>query len=1121
MKGDEISTVADSVIEELVETEPDPVARRHTIKRNSPIIVGDVRPRAHNFPKFGASPAETQRASDCWRAHAVSFAHAPQAKMKEMCRFGTIAGNIFSERDVDLAWDLFGPCEVCIRMHTKQEPSRASTREPWRCVGENVAIDSVKMRGVTIGGNNWRFYGVDLYSGYMVVVFAKSKDVKSIISVFGHIISHFNSFGHRILSITTDAEANFGAAESWLNTANIQYGSTVPGRHNKPVERYIQKAEIMEGKLLGQLPVILPVHLDAELCYEAVQQINRIPCKASGYMSPVEVVTGRKPDVQDLVFGQAVVVADRHGSRHQRSITAILMSTSLDRTNKYRVYCPDTNSMCIKGKAIPVRDYPEAWHFPLKTGSSLAKYQVANDLRQAALGNVLVATSRPVGVNIYPQSGVQVVPIQDSRVSGFFPVEATDSDDDENSPDFTPVSETTDWLSAIADRNATASTIDLAPAAVLASAAAGAAVDTTTAATPTSPTGVYFAPTVTPEPVAAPEPVAVSESANVEMSPLAPSPAAIHSEAPAEQTNRRGVERRQAATRVTDYADFNRFGHGHRHLNAESVLESMLLSDPLFISVRRCSIKKALAGARATDSVKAIEAELTQLFDTNKALLPMAMNTLSSQDIKQAVLLFPFLTEKYRQSMYEKMKCRVVAGGHLQQEGTFGETSSPTVNPIAVFILLHLAANLDRELFTADVPGAFLIPPMDPSEAPLYGYIDPTLASIAVKLFPHFKKYVTKNGMLYFRFNKYVYGLKQASAKFYEFLHKYLTEELGFVVSSADRCVFIHVCKKNGVTIILLHVDDLLMSSTVEGKEWILEHLIRAFNVTTQLGLIFDYLALTVERDRENRTIRVTMPGYTRKIIEGFPADMLPADSPASLDLFDDDSDEKMCKPFDFTVFASLLMTLMFMARFVRADTLLPVSFLATKMQSPTHGDYKKLTRVVRYLKKYPDIGVTLGGRENGYEFEAHADASHHVHPDAKGQGGILLTMGKRAVYAKTFKLKLTTMSSTESELVVQTEAMTYIIWVRALLRDLGFECLSPTTLFQDNQSAIQMTNAGRGSFKRTKHLVGRFTFCKELIDEGVVVLEWCQTGDMQADFLTKPKPGAQLVHDCARAGIN
>ena len=66
--------------------------------------------------------------------------------------------------------------------------------------------------------------------------------------------------------------------------------------------------------------------------------------------------------------------------------------------------------------------------------------------------------------------------------------------------------------------------------------------------------------------------------------------------------------------------------------------------------------------------------------------------------------------------------------------------------------------------------------------------------------------------------------------------------------------------------------------------------------------------------------------------------------------------------------------------------------------------------------------------------------------------------------------------------------------------------------VYQDNKSSILLEKNGKASSsKRTKHINIRYFFITDRISQGEMSVEWCPTGDMIADFATKPLQGAMF----------
>ena len=89
--------------------------------------------------------------------------------------------------------------------------------------------------------------------------------------------------------------------------------------------------------------------------------------------------------------------------------------------------------------------------------------------------------------------------------------------------------------------------------------------------------------------------------------------------------------------------------------------------------------------------------------------------------------------------------------------------------------------------------------------------------------------------------------------------------------------------------------------------------------------------------------------------------------------------------------------------------------------------------------------------------------------------------------------------------------AVTEVIWLRALLRDLGHEQTRPTTLLCDNQAAIAI-GSNDVHHARTKHIDIRHHFIRDHIADDVISMQWVSTHQQEADILTKPLSAAPYI---------
>jgi hypothetical protein len=87
-------------------------------------------------------------------------------------------------------------------------------------------------------------------------------------------------------------------------------------------------------------------------------------------------------------------------------------------------------------------------------------------------------------------------------------------------------------------------------------------------------------------------------------------------------------------------------------------------------------------------------------------------------------------------------------------------------------------------------------------------------------------------------------------------------------------------------------------------------------------------------------------------------------------------------------------------------------------------------------------------------------------------------------------------------------EVLPQILWSRYFLEAQGYG-VEESVVYQDNQSAMLLAKNGRGSSsKRTRHINVRYFFVADRIASKEVKVEYCPTGDMVADYFTKPLQG-------------
>jgi hypothetical protein len=512
-----------------------------------------------------------------------------------------------------------------------------------------------------------------------------------------------------------------------------------------------------------------------------------------------------------------------------------------------------------------------------------------------------------------------------------------------------------------------------------------------------------------------------------------------------------------------------------------------------------------------SDGVDAVLQELKQLHDRD-VIQPVHAKALSSEDRRNALHYLMFLKQKRT----GKIKGRGCADGRKQRAFISKEdSSSPTVSIESVMLTCTIDAHEKRDVATVDIPGAFMQADMDDV---VYMKMEGTMADLLMRLdADHYKDFVVMEGnkkVLYLQLKKALYGTLKAALLFWKRLSNVLLS-WGFIINPYDHCVANKDIEGAQCTIIW-HVDDLKISHVKTSVvDAIISMLSKEFGneapLTINRGKIHDYLGMTLDYSNEGK-VNIIMSDYIKNVLDGLPEDMDGVSpTPAANHLFEVNKDPVPLDKELAEFFHHVVAQLLFLCKRARPDIQTAISFLCTRVKQPDADDYKKLSRVIRYLRGTLNLNLTLEANDAKI-MKWWVDASYGVHHDMKSHTGGIMSLGKGATYATSTRQKLNTKSSTEAELVGVSDVMTQILWTRYFLDAQGYGA-KELIVYQDNKSAILLENNGRtSSSKRTRHINIRYYFVTDRIAQGEVSIEYCPTKEMVADFFTKPLQGAAFI---------
>lgn len=225
--------------------------------------------------------------------------------------------------------------------------------------------------------------------------------------------------------------------------------------------------------------------------------------------------------------------------------------------------------------------------------------------------------------------------------------------------------------------------------------------------------------------------------------------------------------------------------------------------------------------------------------------------------------------------------------------------------------------------------------------------------------------------------------------------------------------------------------------------------------------------------------------------------------------------------------YRSVVGSLLFIMLCTRPDIATAVGILARSSNNPQRIHFEALKRVVGYLYKTKDIGITYRQQPNETanvpqvitcshnpspndtgknQLIAFSDADHGGSSDRKSTSGIVILMNGGPVVWSSKKQTVTALSTTESEVIAATECVKEVIHLRLLLTELGYadKVRGPTTIWEDNNACIALAHDEKNR-RSAKHYQLRLRFLQEQVRNDVVKFDRVPTHIQVGDLLTKP----------------
>lgn len=425
----------------------------------------------------------------------------------------------------------------------------------------------------------------------------------------------------------------------------------------------------------------------------------------------------------------------------------------------------------------------------------------------------------------------------------------------------------------------------------------------------------------------------------------------------------------------------------------------------------------------------------------------------------------------------EIKKARLVARGFQQDPILEEDVYAPVARMMTLRVLLSIAAEEDLLINQLDVKAAFLKsdlkepvflkPPEGVSDCPP-GYVC--------------------------KLKRALYGLRQSPKCWYDCLNEHLLA-MNLKRSKVDPCLYF-----NNTTFLLIWVDDIILlsrcsSNLIEIKCKLMQELeirdLSNVNKITFLGL---------EIEKKHDCIIISQKELIKKVINHFNMNQCkPAQIPIQHKLNLKTTEHKNFK----LPYKELIGSLMYIMLGTRPDLCYSVNYFSQFQNCYNENHWQHLKHVLRYLQETKNFGLKFVKIKQYLNVSAFVDADFaNDENDRKSITGFLIKLGGNAIFWKSKKQGIVTLSSCEAEYVALSHCVTECIYLSQLLKDLIENDVYPMIIYEDNQACIKIATTLEN--KRSKHIDVRHHFIRDCVKDKRIELRYISTNEQQADLLTK-----------------
>jgi hypothetical protein len=370
----------------------------------------------------------------------------------------------------------------------------------------------------------------------------------------------------------------------------------------------------------------------------------------------------------------------------------------------------------------------------------------------------------------------------------------------------------------------------------------------------------------------------------------------------------------------------------------------------------------------------------------------------------------------------------------------------------------------------------------------------------------------------YARLHKTVYGLKQASAEWYEHISKWLIKH-GFTPLKSDPCVFKAPPQLGTNTIIGISTDDILVAIDTDEHYNDLCVLLNSEHVVKDLGAVKWYLGIAYSQDLVNMTVKLSQTHYITELAiqhgvhESKPVrTVLPDKLPTIKEIA---TTPEQLKSSAQRPYRQLLGSINFVAANTRPDIAMAVSYLSTFGRSHGEAHWHALRHLLAYLyhSRHLELTYTHQPDESANIMRVYTDSGYDSCDPLclSGQyAGYVALLNGAAVSWKSRRVDVK-LSTAEVEYVALCLGGRQASHGKQFLQEvLGHQQLAPVVIYCDNKAAVSIAKSDSVT-QLNKHFDIKYHWIRDKIKTKWFDVCHIDTKSQPADILTKNLPAQDV----------